>query len=118
MPGSFKALPLVMIGGYAQTCPTVPATSYDFKIPGTPPTPCPTAYCSGPNSGFGVNASFPEVQESLLAGKATAGLPQSLITDVNAETNILIALICHADGKKPGSVCNRSVIKKLLKHVK
>jgi hypothetical protein len=113
-----KSLPLLVIGGYLQTYPSLPVASDDFQV-GHAATPavCPPTSCTGPYYSL-TNASFSDVQQSLVTGRATAGLPQSLIKDVNAEANIITALICHADGKKPASVCGRQVIRKILKVVK
>lgn len=112
-------LPLVAVAGYVQTYPTLPVIVVDFVVSGHTPTPCPVpaTMCTGPTYSA-INASFSDVQESLVAGRAAGGLPQSLVTDVNAETNIITALICHADGKQPGSVCSRPVIRGLLMHVR
>jgi hypothetical protein len=41
-----------------------------------------------------------------------------VISDINSETNILVAIICRADGGRPGNVCGNPTIKKLLGHVK
>jgi hypothetical protein len=59
---------------------------------------------------------FDTVRQALATGKDPQG--SLLVEHVNAEANVLTALICHADGKRPGSVCNRSVIKRVLKYVK
>jgi hypothetical protein len=65
---------------------------------------------------------FSTIQESLKAGKPISvnsiGPPASLITDFNAETNVITAFICHADGLRPSKVCGRAVIKKIFKHIK
>ena len=62
--------------------------------------------------------SFAQVQQTLRTGKSVGGAPDTLVSDTNAETNIITALICHADGRKPAKVCNRAVIRSMLKHVK
>ncbi len=49
-----------------------------------------------------------------IPGHGTSSL--SLYSDVNAEANVITALICHATGRQPASVCNRPVIKQILKH--
>jgi len=53
----------------------------------------------------------------LFRGVASNLLGQ-LVSGINAETNILVALICHADGGKPSSVCAAHTVQGLLKHVK
>jgi hypothetical protein len=65
-----------------------------------------------------VYATFAEAQQSLASGLPAGHLPPSLIRDVNIETNIITALICHADHGQPAKVCTRPVIKRLLRHVR
>lgn len=99
-PRENHGLPLVSIGGYLRVDSGV-AISGDLT-PSTSPMPL----------------SFSAVQDSLRLGKAVGGAPYSLVPDVNAEANVLTVLICHADGKRPSSVCDRPVIKTILQHVK
>jgi hypothetical protein len=61
--------------------------------------------------------TFAQVQSALISGKEPWS-NSTLVADVNAEANAITALICHADGKKPASVCSRPAIKVILKHVK
>jgi hypothetical protein len=91
---------LVSIGGYLRA-------TYGVAISGD----------LTPNTSV-IPLSFSAVQDSLRRGKAVGGATYSLVPDVNAEANVLTAFMCHADGKRPGSVCNRSVIKTVLRHVK
>jgi hypothetical protein len=100
VPPENHGLPLVSIGGYLRA-------TYGVAISGD----------LTPNTSV-IPLSFSTVQTSLQRGKAAGGATYSLVPDVNAEANVLTALICHADGKQPSSVCNRSVIKTVLKHVK
>jgi hypothetical protein len=99
-PRENHGLPLVSIGGYLRVDSGV-AISGDL-IPTTSNIPL----------------SFSAVQDSLRRGKAVEGAPYSLVPDINAEANVLTALVCHADGKEPRSVCNRTVVKTVLKHMK
>jgi hypothetical protein len=99
-PRENHGLPLVSIGGYLRVDSGV-AIAGDLT-PSTSPMPL----------------SFSAVQDSLRRGKAVGGAPYSLVPDVNAEANVLTALICHADGKQPASVCNRPVIRAIVKRVK
>jgi hypothetical protein len=77
------------------------------------PLPKPTGIVSGARSGL----PFEAVRSALAANRdpvtGTAGA-----ISLNAETNIITALICHADGGRPGSVCRRGAIKQILKHVR
>jgi hypothetical protein len=51
-----------------------------------------------------------------LTGKDPAGT--NVVEDVNAEANIITALICHADGERSSNVCKRPTVEAILKHVK
>jgi len=119
LPASAEELPLVAIGGYAQTFPSDPVFADEFDDASLVPTPtlCPTSTCGSINPGLPF-ASFSKVQQSLIADRAATGLQPTLLPSVNAETNIIAALICHVDGRKPTGVCGRPVIRKLLKSVK
>jgi hypothetical protein len=59
--------------------------------------------------------SFATVQQALIRGKLTGPGPTSLVPDINIETNILTTLICHVDRLRPAKVCNRPVIRQLLR---
>lgn len=60
---------------------------------------------------------FATVQQSLQKNRAQDHASPSLISDYNAEANVITALICHADGLKPVQVCHRPVIRSILKHI-
>ncbi len=98
--------PLIVIGDYEQYVSQIPLDG-DFRgLPGPQNQP----------GQPGPPLSFATIQTALMTGKDP---PQStLVEDTNAEANVITTLICHADGGKPGSVCSRPVIKKLLKHVR
>jgi uncharacterized protein DUF929 len=104
---SQHAFPLIAVGGYLQTASNVLYPSDFFLKEYNSKTGSATSF-----------ASFDAVRQSLGTGKPASGIQTSLITDVNAEANTMIALICHADHLQPGRVCNRSVIKQILKHVR
>jgi hypothetical protein len=108
-----KGFPLLVVGRYVQVGSDV-VVEGDFEevVVGTHPVPSTTPL---PQSLSGL--PFASVHSALVAGRSPQSA-QALIPDVNAEANIITALICHTDGKKPASVCNRSVIKSILKHVK
>jgi hypothetical protein len=40
------------------------------------------------------------------------------VADINAEANIITALICHGDGMQPAKNCDRAVVKTILKHLR
>jgi hypothetical protein len=93
-------LPLLSIGGYLQTAAGI-------AIPGD------LVVINGPQP-----LTYAQIQHSLKTGKVATPVPPSLVPDINGEANIITALICHADGKKPSSVCSRPAIKSILKRVK
>jgi hypothetical protein len=104
-----RGMPLVAVGQYLQTQSQL-VTAGDFEVFSTPQPATPQAYI--PPSVL----PFATVRDSLLHASDPA--QSHLVENVNAEANIITALICNADGKKPASVCNRPVIKSILKHVK
>jgi len=61
---------------------------------------------------------FAAVQQSLMKGRAEGGAPATLVPDYNAETNVIIAMICAADGLQPHTVCARPVIRTILSALK
>jgi hypothetical protein len=62
-------------------------------------------------------ASTTAVQRALATGSEPSTLSH-LVEDVTAEANVISALVCHADGMNPKSVCGRPMITDILKHVK
>jgi hypothetical protein len=107
-----RTLPLINIGGYLQTVSQdLSPTDLDRSIALTP--------LPGAVSSIGINQGLPfdTVRQSLATSRDPAGV-SNLVEHVNAEANIITALICHADGKRPASVCDRPVIKTILKSVK
>jgi hypothetical protein len=102
VPGSRPGhqFPLVAIGGYVETGANV-AYASDLM------TPDRLHYLS-----------FTQIQRALQTGKTVGDAPGTLVPDVNAEANVITALICHTDGRKPAKACNRPVIRSILKHVK
>lgn len=66
----------------------------------------------------GSSLTFAAVQRALQRGRSDGRTPPTLVSDVNAEANIITALICHADHMQPKHVCRRAVIRKIVKHVK
>lgn len=100
-------VPLLAVGGYAQDGMFITVRG-DMAL-------APTS--NDPN--------FIPGQSGLPADQIRAGLPSgkdppgtTLVQHVNAEANLISALICHADGKQPKKACNRPAIKQILKHVK
>jgi len=100
-------LPLVLIGRYLQTSSQIMLTG-DFESALPMSTPNSTLIYTG--------LPFDTVRAALVSGKDIGTF--KLVQDVNAEANIITALICHADGSKPSKVCRRPVIKGILKSVR
>jgi hypothetical protein len=102
-----RGLPLRSVGGYMKIrSDAVYPLDLEVDIAATTPTG------RDHTSGMG----FASIQTALRTGVDPKG--SAVVEHVNAETNVLTALICHADGKRPFSVCDRPVIKAILKHVK
>jgi hypothetical protein len=104
-----RQLPLVAVGDYLQTISQV-VVEGDFEpiVPVNPNDP------SGPTKTVGF--SFDDIRQALETGKDPT--QSHLVEDVNAEANIITALICHADGAQPSKVCGRAAIKQILRHVR
>lgn len=103
-----RHFPLISIDGYLQTANDLLLPS-DF-VNTTPAPGCRTLSC-------GV-LSFSAVRTALVRNTRTPGTTGTLVPDVNTESNILVTLICHADGSRPKSVCGRKPVQKLLRHVR
>jgi len=109
-PIEYSKIPLVAVGTYLQTASRIMVYgSLERTIVPTPGGQYPGDATLAP-------LSFSEVQQALIQAKDPPSM--DTVENVNAETNIITALICHADGKKPASVCGRPVIKTILKSVK
>ena len=57
--------------------------------------------------------SFASVENALRNGSR-----QSFVDHINAEANVLTALLCRADGMQPRSVCGRALILRLVRSMK
>lgn len=90
-----QQLPLVLVGGYALEGADVPYGDLEDNL--------------------GRALLFSAVQKALQRDDSRSY--RQLVDDINAEANIITALVCHADGKRPASVCSRPAVKHLLKHV-
>jgi hypothetical protein len=120
-----RSFPLLLIGGYRQTLTGEPSIG-GFGSQRWSDTD-PKVTHGLPYIMYEQTLSFQQARAALATGRtphlaAITGQPppdfSSLIPDVNAEANIITALICHADGKRPAKICGRSVIRQILKHVK
>jgi len=105
-PSTLRSYPVVLIGGYIETISNVVICA-DFS------TQAPSAGGLPPPN---VPLSF-EAIRSRIAGNVKS-LGESTGPDVNAEANLISALICHADHLQPKKVCSRPGIKGILKYVK
>jgi len=108
---STRQLPLLLVGNYLQTVSQI-TISGDFEETLTSMARDDLGNVQTVQSGV----SFATVQKALLHSKNPRNT--QLIPDVNAEANIITALICHATKNQPTSVCNRPTIKQILKSVK
>jgi len=104
-PATLRSYPVVLIGGYIETISNVViCADYSTQVP-----------TAGGNSQQ-VPLSFEQIR-SRIAGNVKS-LGESTGPDVNAEANLISALICHADHLQPKKVCSRPGIKGILKYVK
>jgi len=112
--GGSHRFPLVSIGGYVQTSSQV-IISGDFEEALSGPQTAQNGL-AGAYSGL----PFDTVRNALESGTnpKNTGLYNHPVEDVNAEANIITALICHATKNQPKSVCTRPIIRLILKSVK
>jgi len=107
-----RQLPLLVFGRYISTRSQQVIVG-DFR--GVPPPDTPGII----GGTTGVALSFRQVQDALIRGKDPGPYAgPGLVEHVNAEANILGALICHGDGGQPKSVCGRTSIRAIERHIK
>jgi hypothetical protein len=104
---SGRGLPLRSVSGYLKIRSDA-VYPLDFEIDVAATTPTGEDRISG--------MSFTAIQNALRTGVDPKG--SAVVEHVNAEANVITALICHADGKRPASVCARPIIKTILKSVR
>jgi hypothetical protein len=115
--GAIVQDPVFFIGNYEQTgLELVNIGDFQWIIV---PTPAPrTTPIPGTEAAEGIPSGLPfrAIQRALISGKD----PQltRVVEDVNAETNIITALICHTDRGRPATLCRRTVIGHILARVK
>jgi hypothetical protein len=107
---NLRKLPLVAVGGYVQTVSQV-VVQGDFEElvtgqagAGTPPPQV--------ESGIAFDSIRSKIVSKQQSGDASTAMA------VDAEANIITALICHADKTRPKTVCSTPFIRAILKHVK
>lgn len=64
----------------------------------------------------GGSLSFGTVLNALRQGYAHHYV--QYVFDIDAEANVVTALICHADGGRPRSVCGQAAVRAILRHVR
>jgi len=107
-----RQLPLLVFGRYISTR-SQQVISGDFR--GVPPPDTPGII----GGTTGAALSFRQVQDALIRGKDPGPyLGPGLVEHVNAEANILGAIICHGDGGQPKRVCGRTSIRAIERHIK
>lgn len=104
----YMSPPMELVGGYVLNG-AYPA--YGAMVP------APGAECIGYHHEPAPDSAFGQVQSALLAGYRNHS-DRPYVLDIDVETNVITALICHADKRRPVSVCNRRVIVEIMKHIK
>ncbi len=103
----YMSPPMELVGGYVLNG-AYPA--YGEMVPG--PGGCYGTYTEpAPESAFG------KIQQAVLAGYRNHS-NRPYVFDIDVETNVITALICHADQRRPASVCGRRVIVEIMRHIK
>jgi hypothetical protein len=112
--GGARTLPLIDVGGYVQTVSQDldhGAFARQDQVDAATPLP------AGHQLIEEHELTFNQIQRALMSGHEPAPT-SNLVAAINAEANIITALICHADGGRPSSVCGRPVVKQIAKYVK
>jgi len=102
---TLRSYPVVLIGGYVETVSNVVICA-DYS----------TSVSSAGGLSQNVPLSFDEIRSRIAGNVKSTGQPTG--PDVNAEANLISALICHTDHMQPKRVCSRPGIKGILKYVK
>jgi len=106
-----RELPLLVFGRYLSTL-SQQMISGDFR--GVPPPDTPGIIGGTTGAAY----SFRQIQDALIRGKDPANnAGNRLVERINTEANILGALICHGDGGQPKSVCGRTIIRAIERHI-
>lgn len=93
--------PVIVIGGYGERGP--------FEDP---------AFVIGATTGQGPTAwqTFESLRKQFQLGDAAPGTGW-IVREFNTTTNMMTALICHADGMQPGRVCHRPNIEAIVRQL-
>jgi hypothetical protein len=111
-----QKLPVVVTGNYVEgPSPIVLDGDFDEQLPpgGPPPTPA-SGFTAAPSYPSGL--SFAQIEHALQT--QTDPKDTKLVEDVNAEANVITAIICRTDGLRPSSVCGRPIIQQILRRLK
>jgi hypothetical protein len=115
-----RTLPLVLVGQYVQTFSQI-ITLGDFRPMAAIPVPSATPSFGGDAGSVGAYRflGFSQIQNALIKGRdpVVPGARTRVVEDVNAEANVITALICKSDGNRPHGVCSDRTIKGILRHL-
>jgi hypothetical protein len=112
--GTPRTLPLTAVGDYGQTISQV--LSHGLFDQTIPMTATPTVSSNTPAIEER-ELSFAEIRDALATGKDPV-VGSNLVEAVNAEVNIMTAIICRQDGNKPRAVCRRSAVRTIERAIK
>lgn len=109
-PGGDEYDPIVALGGYVQAGDNVVVPGAFLILKGS-------TNPSQPGQVSAVDAlPIDTVLARLRSGIDVSG--SQMVYDVNAEANLITALICHGDSMQPKRVCTRLAIRQILRHVR
>lgn len=94
--------PVVIVGGYGERGPFEDPGFVEAAITGQGPPTWQT---------------FSSLRKQFLIGDEAPGTGW-MVREFNAATNVITALICHADGNRPAVTCNRPAIRAILQRVR
>jgi len=103
----YMSPPMELLGGYVLNG-AYPA--YGSMVPGP-------GGCYGKYTEPAPEPAFGKIQQAVLAGYRNHS-NRPYVFDIDVETNVITALVCHADKGRPASVCGRRVITGIMKHIK
>jgi len=103
----YMSPPMELVGGYVLNG-AYPA--YGSMVPGL-------GGCYGYYIEPAPEPAFGKIQQAVLAGYRNHS-DRPYVFDIDVETNVITALICHADKRRPASACDRRVIVGIMKHIK
>lgn len=107
-PPSDRNFPLLQVDGYTQTVS-------GLVLPADFTALLPPVQTGAPNDVYS-GIPFDEVRRRMVSGQDASG--SLLVYHVNAEADLLMALICRGDGLRPSRLCSKPWIRHQLRYIR